>query len=192
MGNDLKFTDDELVSALKHSSTPAFESVYNRYWEKLFNYAYKRLSNTEVCEEIVQEVFIRLWEKRESLILTSGLMNYLYTAVKYNLIDQYRKQLLKNNFAAASKHSYSADNSTEDSIFVKDLKKYLEDLIGTLPPKCRSVYELSRLEYKSNKEIAEILNISEKTVEGHLTKALQRIRLGVSDVMFLLIIFLRK
>ncbi|MDB5148010.1 MAG: polymerase ECF-type sigma factor, partial [Mucilaginibacter sp.] len=176
----------------KQGNSPAFESIYNRYWDRLFDYAHKRLSNSEICEEVVQEIFVKLWEKRESLTLTTGLINYLFSAAKYSLIDQYRKQLLQNTFITASKNKQGADNSTEDNIFVKDLQRYLEDLIGSLPPKCRSVYELSRLEYKSNKEIAEILNISEKTVEGHLTKALQRLRLGMSDVLFLLIACLIK
>ncbi|SEO06295.1 RNA polymerase sigma-70 factor, ECF subfamily [Mucilaginibacter gossypiicola] len=192
MGDKGSFTDDELVSLLKEGNSPAFESIYNRYWDRLFDYTHKRLNNTEICEEVVQEIFIKLWEKRETLVLTTGLMNYLFSAARYSLIDQYRKQLLQNTFIAASKNKPGADNSTEDNIFVKDLQRYLEDLIGSLPPKCRSVYELSRLEYKSNKEIAEILNISEKTVEGHLTKALQRLRLGMGDVLVLLIACLLK
>lgn len=192
MGDISSFTDDELAFLLKEGNSTAFESIYNKYWDKLFDYAYKRLNKAELCEEIVQEIFIKLWERRESIILTTGLMNYLFTAAKYSLIDQYRKQLLQNTFIAASKHNLDADNSTEDTIFVKDLKKHLEDLIGTLPPKCRSVYELSRLEYKSNREIADILNISEKTVEGHLTKALQRLRLGMGELLFLVVAFLIK
>ncbi|WP_183564119.1 RNA polymerase sigma-70 factor [Mucilaginibacter sp. SP1R1] len=192
MSDISKFTDDELAVLLKQDNAFAFETIYNRYWDKLFDSAYKRLNHSELCEEIVQEIFIKLWEKRASLTLTTGLKNYLYTAVKYNLIDHYRKQLLQNNFVAASKHRPASDNSTEDSIFVKDLVKYLEDIINSLPPKCRSVYELSRLQHKSNKEIAGILNISEKTVEGHLTKALQRIKLGMGDFLILLAAFLIK
>lgn len=102
------------------------------------------------------------------------------------------KELLQNTFASASKHNPDMDNATEDSIFLNDLKKHLEGIINTLPPKCRNVYELSRLQHKSNKEIAVILNISEKTVEWHLTKALQHIRLAVGDMLVLLVFFLLK
>ncbi|MDB4926131.1 MAG: polymerase sigma-70 factor [Mucilaginibacter sp.] len=185
-------TDDELVLFLKQGEAGSFNTIYGRYWDKLFDAAYKRLHNTEICEEIVQEIFIKLWEKRAVLKLTTGLQNYLYTAVKYNVIDHYRKQLLQDNFISANKHRSEQDNSTEDNIFVNDLKIHLENLINALPGKCKNVYELSRLQHKSNKEIAVLLNISEKTVEGHLTKALQHIRLGISDVLLLSIFFVLK
>jgi RNA polymerase sigma-70 factor (ECF subfamily) len=185
-------TDDELVSLLKQDHAGAFEAIYNRYWDKLFDSSYKRLHNTAVCEEIIQDLFVRIWEKRFSVIITTGLKNYLYTAVKYAVIDHYRKELLQSNFISASKYRPDLDNTTEDSIFINDLKNHLEGIINTLPPKCRGVYEMSRLEHKSNKEIAAILNISEKTVEGHLTKALQHIRLNVGDILMLSIVFLLK
>ncbi|WP_295715123.1 RNA polymerase sigma-70 factor [Mucilaginibacter sp.] len=192
MGNYLMHTDEDLVSLLKQDQVGAFETIYARYWDKLFDSAYKRLQNTAICEEIIQDLFVKLWEKRFVLNLTTGLKNYLYTAVKYKVIDHYRKELLQNTFASASKHNPDMDNATEDSIFLNDLKKHLEGIINTLPPKCRNVYELSRLQHKSNKEIAVILNISEKTVEWHLTKALQHIRLAVGDMLVLLVFFLLK
>jgi RNA polymerase sigma-70 factor (family 1) len=183
-------TDEALVLLLKQGEVDAFNVIYNRYWDKLFDAAYKRLSYSEVCEEIVQEIFIKLWEKRSVLTLTTGLKNYLYTAVKYSVIDQYRKQLLQNTFISANKHRSEQDNTTEENISLNDLKIHLENLINALPGKCKQVYELSRLEYKSNKEIAFILNISEKTVEGHLTRALQRIRFGINETILLSIIFI--
>jgi len=192
MGDISSVTDDELAFLLKQSNSAAFEKIYSKYWDRLFDYAYKRLNNAELCEEIVQEIFIRLWDRRESLEFTTGLMNYLFTAARYSVIDQYRRQLVQNSFIAASKYNLHIDNSTEERIFVNDLKKYLDDLIGTLPPKCKSVYELSRLQYKTNKEIAEILHISEKTVEGHLTKALQRLRVGMGELLFFAVAFFLK
>jgi RNA polymerase sigma-70 factor (family 1) len=192
MGNYLMHTDDELILLLKKDEILAFEAIYARYWDKLFNAAYKRLHNTAICEEIVQDIFVKIWEKRLALNMTAGLKNYLYTAVKYAVIDHYRKGILQHNFESESMLAPQLDNTTEDSIFFNDLKKHLEDIIATLPPKCRSVYELSRLENKSNKEIAAILNISEKTVEGHLTKALRHIRLEVKDVLLLSVLLLLK
>jgi RNA polymerase sigma-70 factor (ECF subfamily) len=192
MGNYSIYLDEELVSLLKQDQVGAFEAIYARYWDRLFDSAYKRLHNTAVCEEIVQDIFVKIWEKRFVVTITTGLKNYLYTAVKYAVIDYYRKEVLKNTFVSASIHKSDMDNTTEDNIFVNDLKKHLEDIINALPPKCRGVYELSRLEHKSNKEIAAILNISEKTVEGHLTKALHYIRLGVSNMLLVSIVFLLK
>ena len=192
MSDHSTYTDEELVALMQQDKAGAFESIYDRYWDKLFDAAYKRLHNTAICEEVVQDIFVKIWEKRSALTITTGLKNYLYTAVKYSVIDHYRKEVLQDNFVLANKQNADLDNTTEDSIFLNDLKQHLEGLISTLPVKCKNVYVLSRLEHKSNKEIAAILNISEKTVEGHLTKALQHIRLGVNDMILLSIVFLLK
>ncbi|EHQ25012.1 RNA polymerase sigma-70 factor [Mucilaginibacter paludis] len=184
-------SDKELASLLKRGEVGAFEAIYNRFWSKLLNAAYKRLRDEAVCQEIVQDVFIKLWEKREILTFTVGLENYLLVAVRYNVVDIYRKQVVKDKFEIMVNHS-EYDNSTSDQIFTRDLAKYLSKLVESLPGKCKNVYQLSRLEHKTHREISEILNISEKTVQGHLTKALQIIRSGMADALTLLIIFLLK
>ncbi|MDT3401619.1 RNA polymerase sigma-70 factor [Mucilaginibacter terrae] len=185
--------DNELAVMLRQGSNAAFEEIYRRYWDKLFNSAHKRLADFELCEEVVQDIFVKLWEKRELLSISTGLSNYLHTAVKYSVIDYYRKRLTQDAFISVQLASPLADTSTEDNVILNDLKRYLETLIGQLPDKCRSVYQLSRAEHKTNKEIAAILNISEKTVEGHLTKALQALRFGMADYLPLaVLIFLKK
>lgn len=185
--------DMELAELLRQGSVAAFDEMYRRYWDKLFNSAHKRLANFELCEEVVQDIFVKLWEKRETLSINTGLSNYLHSAVKYSVIDYYRKRLTQDAFINVQLSSARTDNSTEDNIILNDLKRYLETLIGQLPDKCRSVYQLSRAEHKTNKEIAVILNISEKTVEGHLTKALQALRFGMADYLPLaVLIFFKK
>jgi len=185
--------DHELAGMLGQESIAAFEEIYKRYWAKLYNSAYKRLANAELCEELVQDIFVKLWEKRATLHISTGLSNYLHSAVKYSVIDHYRKRLTESAFISAQLVSSNADNSTEDNLILNDLKRYLETLIGQLPDKCRSVYQLSRAEHKTNKEIATLLNISEKTVEGHLTKALQALRFGMAEYLPLaVLIFFKK
>lgn len=185
--------DNELAEKLRQGSNAAFEEIYKRYWDKLFNSAHKRLADFELCEEVVQDIFVKLWEKRELLSINTGLSNYLHTAVKYSVIDYYRKRLTEDAFISGQLLLAQTDNSTEDNIILNDLKRYLEILIEQLPVKCRSVYQLSRAEHKTNKEIAAILNISEKTVEGHLTKALQSLRFGMAEYLPLaVLIFFKK
>jgi len=188
----LNESDDKLALLIKQDQLGAFTEIYRRYWDGLYNSAYKRLHNHEACEEIVQDLFIKLWEKRNALVLTTGLSNYLYTAIKYRVIDHYRKQLVQENFLQLNGLAMLADNSTEESIFLNDLVQHLEKVINSLPVKCRSVYRLSRMEHKTNKEIAIILNISEKTVEGHLTKALHTLRLNLSALSIALLATLFK
>lgn len=181
-------TDDDLILLLREGDNTAFKEIYNRYWDNLFNSAFKRLRNAELCEEIVQDVFTKLWIKREGLAFVTGLSNYLFTSIKYKVIDYYRKQLLQTNYQKSVTQSNPGyTNTTEENVFVRDLKAYVENEINLLPLKCRSVYEMSRHEHKTNKEIAVLLKISEKTVEGHLTKALAQLRLSLADFMMFII-----
>jgi RNA polymerase sigma-70 factor (ECF subfamily) len=111
--------------------------------------------------------------------------------VKYKVIDHYRKKLTQQKHLVAVQTGGSVDNSVEENVFLNDLKGRIEKVVARLPPKCRSIYELSRIEQKSNKEIAILLNISEKTVEGHLTKALQILRTNLGNYSLLIFFFLK-
>nr|WP_294869777.1 RNA polymerase sigma-70 factor [uncultured Pedobacter sp.] len=191
MGNYSKHTDEELALLLKQAGPEIFKEIYDRYWDRLLNAAHKRVRNTEICEEIVQDVFTKLWANRSSLVFTAGIGNYLFTAVRYNVIDHYRKHAVRESFISSEQAYVKLDNSTEEYVFLNDLKKHIDTMIARLPVKCRSVYQLSRIEFKTNKEIASELNISEKTVEGHLTKALQSLRVTIGDIMPILLFFIK-
>ena len=185
--------EDELINLLRQDKLGAFREIYTRYWKQLYADAYKRLKNKEMAEEIVQEVFTSLWHKRGALNITQTLGGYLYTSVSNMVIDQFRKDLVRARYTESFKLVYSeTDNSTEDTILVKELEHTIEHEVNSLPDKCRSVFELSRVEHKTNKEIACELGISEKTVEHHITKALKHIRLGLGNYLSIIIILLLK
>lgn len=192
MGSFSNITDGELVVLIQQGNVQAFAEVYNRYWDKLYNSAHKRLNNQNACEEIVQDVFTKYWAKKDTLLITTGLSNYLQTAIKYSVIDFYRAELTKTKFLDANKHQVPTDNSNEENIYLQDLKKMIAAAVETLPTKCKQVYELSRVEHKTNKEIAVLLDISEKTVEGHLTKALQILRNSIKDAPLVASLFFLK
>jgi RNA polymerase sigma-70 factor (family 1) len=183
--------EDELINLLQQGKLGAFREIYTRYWKQLYANAYKRLKNKEMAEEIVQEVFTSLWHKRGALNITQTLGGYLFTSVSNLVIDQYRKNLVRARYKESFKLVYSeTDNSTEDAILVKELEHTIENEVNSLPDKCRSVFELSRVEHKTNKEIACELGISEKTVEHHITKALKHIRLGLGNYLSIIVILL--
>ncbi|MDB5061315.1 MAG: polymerase sigma-70 factor [Mucilaginibacter sp.] len=183
--------EDELINLLQQGKLGAFREIYTRYWKQLYADAYKRLKNKEMAEEIVQEVFTSLWHKRGALNITQTLGGYLFTSVSNLVIDQYRKNLVRARYKESFKLVYSeTDNSTEDAILVKELEHTIENEVNSLPDKCRSVFELSRVEHKTNKEIAFELGISEKTVEHHITKALKHIRLGLGNYLSIIVILL--
>jgi RNA polymerase sigma-70 factor (family 1) len=183
-----KLSEKELVDYLKQDKLSAFKEIYERYWKPLYGAAYKRLKSKELAEEIVQELFTTLWIKRHTLNISAGVAGYLYNAVTHQVIDHYRKELVREKYKQAFRVIHNdMDNSTEEAIMLKELTETIESEISLLPDKCRSVYELSRKEHKSNKEIAIVLGISEKTVENHLTKALKRLQLGLNNYNVLLV-----
>lgn len=185
-----KHTDEELVHMVREDGEGAFREIYNRYWDKLFNAAYKRVKDIAFCEETVQQLFTTLWLKRSSLTFSAGLSNYLFSAVRYGVIDHYRKHVIRESFVHSRQADHNEDNCTQEAVLLNDLKNHIAKLVDGLPDKPKKVYQMSRLDYKSNKEIARLLDISEKTVEGHLTKALSHLRANIGDYLplFLLLI----
>jgi RNA polymerase sigma-70 factor (family 1) len=188
-----RLEEKELIDLLRHDKRGAFREVYKRYWKQLFDEAYKRLKNKEAAEEIVQEVFTAFWHKCDTLTINQSLGGYLFTSTANLVIDQYRKELVRTRYKESFKLVYSeTDNSTEENILIKDLESSIQQEVNSLSDKSRSVFELSRLHYKSNKEIALELGISEKTVEHHITKALKKIRVGLGSYLSLLLVLLLK
>ena len=193
MGDVSTLSDDELLVLIKQDKLSAFKELYSRYWKELYADAYKRLSSKELAEEIVQELFTNLWVQRHARQINSTVGGYLHSTVTNRVIDQYRKEVVRNRHREAMMVVHSeADNATEDAIMLRDLTYAIETEVSLLPDKCRQVYELSRNEYKSNKEIALMLGISEKTVENHLTKALKRLRVGLGNYLPLIALVLLK
>jgi len=182
------FSDQELLILLHQDDTAAFKKIYQHYWYKLYIVAYKRLRSKEAAEEIVQNIFTKLWTNRKEIRITVLLEAYLYTAVRYGVIDHLEKEATRKNFTAFAYYHYrTADNSAEEYIDLRDLESHVKKAADQLPSKCQSVFLLSRQEYKTNREIAGLLGISEKTVENHMTNALRTIRAGLKKTGVLLL-----
>lgn len=177
------YTDLQLLDLIRTDDRGAFTELYNRYWDKTYAVALHRLDDEHEAEEVVQEVFLSIWQRRATLQLTHTVATYLAVAVKYKVINhlakQHRRQLQHDELTMTS--PVVAD-STADWLHEKELRQLLEKTISQLPEKCRIVFLLSRDENKTYAEIAAELNISQKTVEAHMSKALRELRetLGVS------------
>jgi RNA polymerase sigma-70 factor (family 1) len=193
MADYTKLNEGDLIALMQQDKLGAFREIYTRYWKKLYSESYKRLKNKGLAEEVVQELFTALWHKRAIIKVTSSLSGYLFSSATNLIIDHYRKEAVRTRYKEAFKLAYSeADNSTEDTIMLRDLTSTIDAEVSQLPNKCRSVYELSRIEHKTNKEIATSLGISEKTVETHLTKALKKLRVSLYQYLFLLLLVIVK
>lgn len=182
-----ELTNEEILVLIQQGDEAAFEELYNRYWKKLYNAIYSRTRSVEWAEGIVQDFFTSLWLKREKLKISSSFEAYAFTAVRYHLFHYIRKEVIRKKYSDAVKVlPVHHPNSTEEAVLLNDLNSRLSTAINHLPEKCRSVFELSRREHKSNREIAEELGISEKTVENHLTRALKHLRLSLKEIFLFL------
>ncbi|MFB0495036.1 RNA polymerase sigma-70 factor (family 1) [Mucilaginibacter sp. OAE612] len=184
-------TDEQLLQLMARDNRDAFTELYHRYWDKTFAVAYHRLDDEHEAEEVVQEVFLSIWQRRASLKLTHTMATYLSVAIKYKVINhldrQYRKQQHLDEFAFTLPE---ADDSTIQWLEEKELRQRLNHSISLLPEKCRIVFLLSRDENKTYAEIAAELGISQKTVEAHMSKALSSLRqsLGISLPVLILLL----
>lgn len=177
-------SDNELIELLRDESRQAFSEIYSRYWKKLFVVAANKSGSAEEAEEIVQDIFISLWNRRQSIEITTSLNAYLAVSVKYRVIKLLARRSQENKY---TNHSLSfaseAVNSTEDWLEFEELRSRLEVLVANLPEKCRMVYKSSREDGLSQKQIAEAYGISEKTVEAHIGKALKALRTGLGLIL---------
>lgn len=169
--------DQDLLRLLADDSETAFTAIYYQYWRLLFSVAANKLGSVTDAEEIVQEVFTDLWRRRKDIQITLSLKSYLAAAVKFQVYTfmskRHREAQQLSDFVPGDVAA-----SPEEQLRARELRQQLYDITQELPEKCRLVYQLSREEGFTNKEIAERLSISEKTVETQMTKALKRLREG--------------
>jgi len=150
-----------------------FEQAYNLYAAKMYAVCRGQIRCKEVAEGMVQDIFRSLWERREKIELQEPLEHYLIRAAKLKVIDYFRKKQRYEKHVACAFHEYCfSDNCTEEALAFNELHQKIAQLVDVLPCHCREVFTLSWEDGLSNKEIAEKLGISIKTVEYHMSKAL--------------------
>lgn len=155
----------------------SFENAFKSYYQSLYKVVYLIVKKENAAEDIVQELFVKLWQKRDSLFLNGPLSAYLRRAATnaaFDYLDKYKREVAYDS-TEQFENSLS-DEHTENVIAQKDLEKQIEEAVLKLPPACRNVFLLSRNEELSYKEIADTLQISIKTVENQMGKALKILR----------------
>jgi RNA polymerase sigma-70 factor (family 1) len=180
-----KLSDDDLVEGLHAGNVIFFEAIYSRYASKLYAAAYNILRNKEVCEDLIQELFIDLWTKRNQLLI-SKLNAYLYTSVRNKSLMVLRSGRITLDLEVIS--MLVDDYATDDLVIQNEIKESLEREVSALPPKCREIFVLSRKEQLSHKEIGSLLNISVKTVENQINTALKRLKASMVDFLVLMLL----
>lgn len=175
--------DPELTTLLKEGDETAFTEIYNRYWKLIYAHVYKMIREEDDAKDVVQEVFSNLWLKAASIKSNTNISGLLYTAARNRVFDLIEKNKVRSDYIGEIAAFLSDPrNDQVDTIDEKRILEILEREIQKLPPKMREIFELSRKEDLSHKEIASKLNISEQTVKKQIQNALKAIKPKLNDV----------
>lgn len=180
-------TDSDLFKLLKMDDKQAFTEIYMRYWKKLFTVASHKLASLEEAEEVVQDIFTALWNRRATSVLTSDLSKYLAVSVKYRVIKTLDRRYNQQRYINSLGQHAQVDDATQEWLAFDELREELAKYVQQLPEKCRLVFQMSREAGYSQKQISEKLDISEKTVEAHLGKAFKVLRSKLASFMITLL-----
>ncbi len=158
-----------------------FEQIYNQYWEKVYAVCYNHTKDVEVAKEMVQDIFKSLWERKNELQL-QNIGHYLVRSAKFKVFEFIRNKTNRQKIDDANLYACAnSSNCTEEQVLFKELKTNVALLVDTLPCQCKKVFKMSREQGMSNREIATELNITERAVEYHITKAMSVLRLKLTD-----------
>lgn len=178
-----KFSDIQLIDLLKSGDHAAFTEIFNRYKGLMYVHAYNKLRNEDEAREVVQDMFVGIWSKRETINLKTNLAGYLYAAVRNNIFNLLKHKKIVSLYSEAfSSINEQGGFVADDLIRTKQFAALIEAEIAALPPRMRRVFELRRIENLSTKEVALELNITESTVADQMKKALRILRLRLSIV----------
>ncbi|MEQ7799866.1 RNA polymerase sigma-70 factor [Pedobacter sp. ASV1-7] len=179
-----EYEDDELLDLLRQNSQVALKHIYNKYWKRLYLSAYSILREDAAAQDIVQDVLLQLWIRRnESSIMV--LKPYLFTAIRYKVLTHIRAASSRKIFLEPGELELLAGKEEMyDKLNESDINNLLDKSISELPERCRQIFVMSRKEYLGNKEIAEKLNITVKAVEAQITLALKQLRISMGDFLF--------
>lgn len=177
-------TEKELIILLKEGDEKAFTTLYRRYWSKVYNFSRLYLSSILESEEVVQEVFVKVWESRSLLREDDNFKGFLFVITRNLVFNQFRRSFNENAYKLTVLSSIMPYYNLEEELTAADLQEFIEKMVKELPPRQQEVFNLSRNAHLTYKEISIHLNISEKTVERHINEALKFLK---KNIMFYLI-----
>ncbi|UXP31370.1 RNA polymerase sigma-70 factor [Reichenbachiella agarivorans] len=191
----MQISEEDILGRIASDDQGAFEQIFRLYYKDLSRYCLKYVRDEHVAEELVQEVFINIWDRRYSLKINTSVKAYLFTAVRnrsFNYIKlQIPKEQRKVDVDGMVDLSGSLSENREEELEFEELQVYVQNAIDSLPPKCQLIFNLSRNAGMSYKEIAEELDLSVKTVENQVGLALKKLRVQLHpiwDKVFVMIV----
>lgn len=168
--------DDNQIASLRKGDIRAFEAMFRQYYAPLVAYAAKYMKDTEIAREIVQDFFVRLFEKRQLLSIDTSVKSYLYRSVYNCCINYINQQNIHNNHIKKMDAEREVTDNLENEIARLELQQRIASIIDSLPHQCRRIFKMNRFEGLRNEEIAAALHLSKRTVETQISKALRVLR----------------
>ncbi|HTE28604.1 RNA polymerase sigma factor [Flavitalea sp.] len=188
---DLANSDEELFLQIKNGSDNAFGELYQKHWNRAFADACKRIRNRDQAKDIVQDIFLNIWLRRESLVI-DNFPAYLTIAVRNQVFKLLEKEKHNHPFFDMLENLPAQFNMADSNILYKELAVSYDTLVNSLPPKRQLIFKLRFHQDQSTKEIAKSLSISRNTVQNQLGKAIEQLKVSLSHLFIIVIIFLNK
>jgi RNA polymerase sigma-70 factor (ECF subfamily) len=174
-------SDNELFLELKKDNEIAFEQLFNKYYASLCLFTFQFLHDREMAEEIVQEVFVKIWAKRKTLQIETSVKRYLLSSVRNQSLNLIQHEKVEKRYARQAQLGTMGEQNLDPYFLEVGLRRKIEQSISLLPEKRREIFRLSREEGLKYQEIANRLNISVKTVETHMGLALKQLKEMLKD-----------
>jgi RNA polymerase sigma-70 factor (ECF subfamily) len=184
------YSDEELMQEIKADNMFAFDALYRKYSKRLYKFGYSILKSQEEAENLIQDVYLNLWENRYKVEKDSSIKSYLFTIAYNSAITIIRKKARESEFIEYLKTLQKISEEPVNMAFeYNELTNKLEEIIKALPQRQKEVYLLHRVEGLKYNEIAERLNISMNTIENHMSRALKTIRKKLGNYSLIAILF---
>jgi RNA polymerase sigma-70 factor (ECF subfamily) len=181
----------EITAGFTDKTEAAFEHLFKKHFRELHAYGFSLLKDWDAAEEIVQALFLKLWEKNEWEHIQISIKSYLYKSVYHDCLNYIRRQKIHLKYQTQTVYTtVNRIDNTDGKIKLSELELHLDKALDKLPEKCRAIFHLSRFEYLKYQEIADQLEISIKTVETHMVKALRILRKEMKEFLPLIAVML--
>lgn len=187
----IQIPDSDILLAIRQGNERVYETVFRKYYQTLCNYANGILKDMDDAEEVVQSIFLKLWEQRESTEINVSLKSYLYRAVHNTCLNRLKHLKIQDTYRQyVGKYLEDTFDSATDVMNKNELENRISEALEKLPEQCRVIFKMSRFEELKYQEIADKLGLSIKTIENQIGKALKIMRTELSDYLPVILIFI--
>ena len=176
----MELNENELIQKISQDDSIAFEALYNHYRMDIYRFIYKFIKSPELSDDLCQEIFIRIWESRNSLVVIKSFKPYLYTITKNHTLNFLKRASVDSKAMGVIYSTFSEKrNEMEDNLITNEYLNHLRNILNTLPAQSREVFKLCRQQGHSYDEVAQMLGISRSCVKKHMVRSMRTLKLSV-------------